>query len=363
MKQNINDPAALANGYGMRTLPNGSPAQGDVVGLRFKSGPPQRGTVDHYFDNGNAVRLRMDDGSVQDITTADFLRNRAEPPQPMQPQGPATRGPQLQPDQRPTPPADIFDQWDQPQERPPAPRPAPLGGDMLNALDHADSLEKTALNGTLKLSAASRQDMLTEAARLRRLVGQPGEQNVPPNAYTHPLAGEPAADLGELAAARVAQPGLYQGDYGRTTPESPKTLQIQQDQLVNGDRQAMLFPANAAAELPLPPGMARTVTPDGIFHFDPNKVSAGTARKSLPGRDLEFRPKPWSLFQKRGYGAHRPGREAAGGGGAGAGRDGNPRRRRHRPDRYGANWPISTSRKLQTARLGSKTPRPSSRRR
>ena len=233
--------------------PSQAPQTGEVVGLRFKSGPPQRGTVDHYFDNGNAVRLRMDDGSVQDITTADFLRNRAEPPQPMQPQGPATRGPQLQPDQRPTPPADIFDQWDQPQERPVAPRPAPLGGDMLNALDHADSL--------------------TEAARLRRLVGQPGEQNVPPNAYTHPLAGEPAADLGELAAARVAQPGLYQGDYGRTTPESPKTLQIQQDQLVNGDRQAMLFPANAAAELPLPPGMARTVTPDGIFHFDPNKVA------------------------------------------------------------------------------------------
>src|SRR5262249_49120461 len=62
--------------------PPQAPGAGEDVGLRFKNGPPQRGTVDHYFDNGNAVRLRMDDGSVHDLTTADFLKNRTEPPVP-----------------------------------------------------------------------------------------------------------------------------------------------------------------------------------------------------------------------------------------------------------------------------------------
>lgn len=203
----------------------GMPGHGEAVGLRFKSGPPQRGTVDHYFDNGNAVRLRMDDGSTHDLTTADLMSNRTEPPAPIQPQGPATKGPTLDMDAAPFP-----EDWaNEPYERPAAPQPAPLGGDMLRALDHADSMEKMALNGSLNLSAAARQDMLTESARLRRQFGRGDEEPpstfrpTPPTRlgdlplgqegdYAHPLAGEPAADLGALGAARAANPALYEGE-------------------------------------------------------------------------------------------------------------------------------------------------------
>lgn len=215
-------------------VPQSHPAPGEAVGVRFKNAPPRRAEVDHYFDNGNAVRLRMDDGSYHDMTTADLAKSRTEPPQPMP---------------RPTeipgkPPADVGmdeasfpDDWYEPQGQPrPASKPS-LGADMLNALDHADTLERTAMNGSLSLSAGARQDMLAEAGRLRRLFGHAGDETTMyrhpgPNRvgdmpirpgetdYEHPMAQEPARDLGELAAARTEAPDLYEGER-RVPPPQP----------------------------------------------------------------------------------------------------------------------------------------------
>lgn len=219
--------------------PSQAPAIGEALGVRSKSGPPKRAVVDHYFDNGNAVRLRMDDGSVQDLTTADLLKSRTEAPEPME-EKPVTSK-QLTPDEG-RQPIDL-DDWQAEHTVPArAPSPAPLGGDMLNALDHADSLERTALNRSLNLSGGSRHDMLAEAARLRRTYGRSDDEDMPPNAYrhplagqervgnlpvgegadyAHPLAGEPAADLGPLAKARNDRPELYGGDYQRPPGEAP----------------------------------------------------------------------------------------------------------------------------------------------
>lgn len=259
--------------------PQEAPGTGEAIGVRFKNGPPQRATVDHYFDSGNAVRLRMDDGTVHDLTTADMLKSRTEAPEPMPERPPVMRGPALTQEERAAPPLEMDDWTPEPRRRPPS--TAPLGGEMLNALDHADGLERTALNQSLKLSAGSRQDMLAEAARLRRQFGHAPDESVPPNAYRHPMTGEPAADLGDLARARAAKPDLYDGkdpadDAGKTIPEAPETFQAQQAQLKAGQRPAMLFPkqSRGTIELPVPAGMKRAATKEGVFHYDPKKISA-----------------------------------------------------------------------------------------
>jgi hypothetical protein len=61
-------------------------------------------------------------------------------------------------------------------------------------------------------------------------------------------------------------------DAGKTVPEAPATLQAQQDQLVNGQRRAMLFPKGGDAPLALPDGMKATTTKDGVFHFNPEHL-------------------------------------------------------------------------------------------
>jgi hypothetical protein len=67
-------------------------------------------------------------------------------------------------------------------------------------------------------------------------------------------------------------------DTGRNLPESPQTLKAQQDQLLAGRRAAQMFPVDRAGkvmgELPLPEGMKRVETPRGVFHYNPQLVTA-----------------------------------------------------------------------------------------
>ncbi len=56
-------------------------------------------------------------------------------------------------------------------------------------------------------------------------------------------------------------------------PESRKTLLEQQRQLHEGQRKAMLF-TPGEEELPVPPGMKRFEGKQGVYHYDPKKLSA-----------------------------------------------------------------------------------------
>ena len=82
--------------------------------------------------------------------------------------------------------------------------------------------------------------------------------------------------LAELPAG--LQPGTLADS--QTVPEAKPTLVAQQRQLMQGQRPAQMFPLGTP-ELPLPPGMKRVVTPKGVFHFDPLKVTAEAIRRAV----------------------------------------------------------------------------------
>jgi len=85
---------------------------------------------------------------------------------------------------------------------------------------------------------------------------------------------------GYAAGGGIAEPN--------TMPESPDTLEAQQDQLEAGDRPAQMFP-NGSPELDLPEGMERAETPNGVFHYDPDQVShEGVQGLSGQGRENEL---------------------------------------------------------------------------
>ncbi|WP_404422896.1 hypothetical protein [Nibricoccus sp. IMCC34717] len=62
-------------------------------------------------------------------------------------------------------------------------------------------------------------------------------------------------------------------DTGKNVPEAMGTLQAQQKALVEGRVPAQMFPAGSI-ELVLPKGLKRVETPRGVFHFDPDQISA-----------------------------------------------------------------------------------------
>jgi len=66
----------------------------------------------------------------------------------------------------------------------------------------------------------------------------------------------------------------------QTEPEGNETLVAQQEQLVSGQRAAQLFP-EGTEELPLPKGMKRMDTPDGVFHFNPKLISAEQIHRAV----------------------------------------------------------------------------------
>ena len=87
-------------------------------------------------------------------------------------------------------------------------------------------------------------------------------------------------------------PGLHPNaarlDTGQNIPESQKTLQLQQQQLIDGRRPAQMF-TDATTELPLPEGMQRVENDRGIFHFNPKLVTADEVLSaSRDGRENEI---------------------------------------------------------------------------
>lgn len=72
------------------------------------------------------------------------------------------------------------------------------------------------------------------------------------------------------------------------TAETPETLRIQQRQLLDGRRDAQMFPAGTP-ELALPAGLERHVGARGIFHYQPERISSSQIESlSRAGRENEI---------------------------------------------------------------------------
>lgn len=69
-----------------------------------------------------------------------------------------------------------------------------------------------------------------------------------------------------------------------TVPESPRTLRLQQKQLIAGHRRVQLFPYGSR-ELPLPHGMSKVSVHGEVFHFNPKRISAAEIRRSAEHGD------------------------------------------------------------------------------
>lgn len=183
--------------------PGAMPQPGEAIGLKFPNAPPRRATVETYFDNGRAVRVRFDDGSIGDFLAADVARDRTEPPPPRE-------------DVRETaPPAgptetEAFDMM-MAGDLPPPRRAGRGTGSMTQeaelALNRAMQLERMASDPRRDLSPGQRLAYVEEAALLRQQYGhQPGAA----------VAGAPAvpgqrerfetARMGELGMARLRDP-------------------------------------------------------------------------------------------------------------------------------------------------------------
>lgn len=104
------------------------------------------------------------------------------------------------------------------------------------------------------------------------------------------LTGGTVRGLAEGANAaltpRQKPPAL---DTGMNVPESLETLKAQQQQLIDGRRPAMMFPAGSQEALQVPEGFARVETPRGIFHFDPDQITPDQIQAaSAAGKENEI---------------------------------------------------------------------------
>jgi hypothetical protein len=79
--------------------------------------------------------------------------------------------------------------------------------------------------------------------------------------------------------------GGQPNDTGQNVPEQPAALMAQRQQLMAGQKPAMMFP-RGTPEMSVPQGAGRVETPRGAFHFNPGALDAQTvARLSGAGRE------------------------------------------------------------------------------
>jgi hypothetical protein len=77
-------------------------------------------------------------------------------------------------------------------------------------------------------------------------------------------------------------------DTGLCVPETHATLMLQQSQLLRGIRNAQMFPVGTP-ELDCPAWFSRLATDRGVFHYRPDRITAGEIRAlSDEGRENEF---------------------------------------------------------------------------
>lgn len=74
---------------------------------------------------------------------------------------------------------------------------------------------------------------------------------------------------------------LADKDKGKNVPESPETLRLQQQMLMDGKKAVMMYPANTGAVLDTPPGIKSLHTPEGIFHYNPKMISVDKIKAAI----------------------------------------------------------------------------------
>ena len=79
----------------------------------------------------------------------------------------------------------------------------------------------------------------------------------------------------DFGVEKVVPKGFAEGgavdDVGKTIPESPHTIALQRQMLVDGKKAAVLH--TSGSSVPPPEGMAAMHIPDGLLHYNPQMVS------------------------------------------------------------------------------------------
>ena len=79
----------------------------------------------------------------------------------------------------------------------------------------------------------------------------------------------------DFGVEKVVPPHYTSGgavdDVGKTIPESPHTIALQRQMLVDGKKAAVLH--TSGSSVPPPEGMAAMHIPDGLLHYNPQMVS------------------------------------------------------------------------------------------
>ncbi len=127
----------------------------------------------------------------------------------------------------------------------------------------------------------------TEVAAAQQRLQQGNEAAAPSADQPTPAAKPVPAAIAE-AQQRVAAPEGAPVDTGANVPETPATLQAQQDQVAQGNRKAVMYPSGTDVP-PVPKGMKQTATPRGVFHYDPAQINpAQIKRLSAAGKENEI---------------------------------------------------------------------------
>jgi hypothetical protein len=62
-------------------------------------------------------------------------------------------------------------------------------------------------------------------------------------------------------------------DTEKNIPESPETLKLQRQMLMDGQKSVMMFPAGTGEAMPVPFGMKALSVPEGVFHYNPKQMT------------------------------------------------------------------------------------------
>ena len=73
----------------------------------------------------------------------------------------------------------------------------------------------------------------------------------------------------DTAGSSQVTPATAQNDQGQTVPEAAETLAAQRQQLIDGQRKAMLYPKGPGTKPTPPDGMKIVNTKDGVIHYNP----------------------------------------------------------------------------------------------
>lgn len=250
-----------------------TPPAGETIGLKYPGAPSRRVTIEQYFDNGESVRVVLDDGSKADLLTEELLRDRTAAPPPIEEPvrgEEASRGALTEAEA-----AQRFDEVPpQPSARKVTPRTPKLGAEAISALDQAGELERLALTEPSQHSTEQRTAMLTEAAVLRQRY-----QAAPENMAPTPAKDQLPTKMGPLGRAAVEKPEMFRPkaiepvDYSATIVP-PKSAIVPEA----APEPAPTLPK--PAEVPAPQTLTEKVTQPEPAP-PPSFITAEQARKAL----------------------------------------------------------------------------------